>query len=92
MVGKHEQYISHPVEPTASEILGYWILVIPSGSHGGWCIASTPENAARRTCVEQSGMGAERGPREREGENDTEKEVEKRGDGREIPLARAESA
>lgn len=79
MVGKHEQYISHPVEPTASGILGYWILVIPSGSHGGWCIASTPENAARRTCVGQSGMGAER--RKREGENDTAKEVEKRDDG-----------
>lgn len=77
MGGKHEQYIPHPVEPTASGILGHWIpLVIPPRSHGRcWCIASTPENAARRTCVEQNRIGA-RGRRE-------EKEVGKR----EIPLA-----
>lgn len=84
MAGKHEQYIPHPVEPTASGILGYWIpLVIPSGSHGRWCIASTPENVESPS--NRTGRAREETKRRKRGrENDAEQEVGQRERG-EIP-------
>lgn len=72
MVGKHEQYIPHPVEPTASGILSHWIpLVIPSGSHGRWRIAFTPERTqpveptSNRTGWAREGTRGRRGERSR---------------------------
>lgn len=46
-------------------VIGYLWLSL-RGSHGRWCIASTPENTARRICVEQNRMTVQRGTRGKE--------------------------